>query len=433
MNKQQYLAPALAVVIVATWLIYLRTSTSIVNRNNITQEASGSRDNIAREKKPGSSGNSSDALSANGRTKEKQAASSDAPDTSTAESNASRSLKKLILDLYGEGASQDEPAKRAAAMRLRQLLVEMNEDELTAAYQEMNALPLSPKNRWELEDVMLYYLESKNPEFAFSQHIARFEKNDQLTDGIGRFDEWLNRDPAAATAWYEGEVAKGTFDKTLDGKSSLRLPFEAAYVRSLLASDPAAAESKMNAISPEQRKELFATYFKYPQGDPKPLVDLIRKTMPKEEQAELVITQIHVLRDTDKVLERLAIINATQEERSLLLQKLASKYLNSDKLDNALLKQYRDWSLAVDPSSSDRSAGLAFAQYTENRQTPQDYEYLTKLAIEFHGLGAGDDFIIGLVEGSGTSRTPLPLENARTLAMKISDQTRRNQILEKLQ
>ena len=131
-------------------------------------------------------------------------------------------------------------------------------------------------------------------------------------------------------------------------------------------------------------------------------------------------------------MESFARINATPEERSALLQMEAFKDASFKRFDSARMKQYREWSLAIDPSSADRSTGLAFAKYAEKYQNSQNYEYLTKLAIDYHAIGAGDDFIIGLVEGSGSSRTPLPLENARALAMRIADQTRRNAILEKL-
>ncbi len=434
MMKKQYIAPVLALVIVATWLIYLRASTASINRDNIAREASINRDNIEREKMLRSSGKSSDALRANSRTKKTQVASSDALDTSDLEST--RDWKKLSLALLAEGEAQGNTGKPAIWLRLQKILAEMSNDELIAAYHEINVLPSRPINRWHLEDEMLKILEWKNPEFAFSQHIARFENNDKITSGIARFSLWLERDPAAATAWYESEVAKGTFDKNLDNNPRLRQPFEAGFIRSLLTSDPAAAERRMNQIPPDQRKELVVFYLKASENDPKALIDLIRKTVSKEEQTKLValkvIDPIH-LKNTARVLQNLARINATQEERSTLLQMEVLKDVNFKTFDGTRMKQYREWALAIDPSSADRTTGLAFAQYAKNHRKPEEYEYITKLAIDYHGMGAGDDFIIGVVEGSGTGRATLPLENARALAMKISDQTRRNEILKKLQ
>jgi hypothetical protein len=169
------------------------------------------------------------------------------------------------------------------------------------------------------------------------------------------------------------------------------------------------------------------------ENDPKALVDLIRKTVSKEEQVQLVASKAmphEDIFDSAKALEGLSRINATPEERSVFVQTHASRYLTHDMFDNASLKRYREWALATEPSSADRSTGLAFSQYAKENQWRE--RHITKLAIDYHGMGAGDDFIIGFVEGSGTSRTPLSLENARALAMKITDQTRRNEILQKL-
>ncbi len=440
MIKKQYIA-ALALVFVALWLIYQRTSTASINRENIARETSMNRENIERESKLRSSRNSSDASRANARTKKTQTASSDAPVTSKSlidSINSTRDWKKLVPVLFAEGEGQGLDVKRAAGLRIQQIFTEMSEDELMAAHMEINGFPSDDRVSL-LEAVILKNLELHHPEYAFSQHIANYKNDWNITDGLSRFHLWLARDPAAATAWYESEVAKGTFDEKRGQNYRLqhirlRQPFEAGFIRSLLISDPAAAESRMNQMPPEQRASFISSYFEASESDPTALVDLIRKTVSKEEQAELVASKAipydHIYHPA-KVLEGFSRINATPEERSALLQAHASRYLTHDTFNDASLKRYREWALAIEPSSADRSTGLAFAQYAKKNQWRE--RHITKLAIDYHSMGAGDDFIIGFVEGSGTSRTPLPLESARALAMKIADQNRRNQILEKIQ
>jgi hypothetical protein len=82
--------------------------------------------------------------------------------------------------------------------------------------------------------MMLDELEKKNPEFAFSQYIERNQDGGVVLGGYGNFDKWLARDPAAATNWYERQIAAGTFDKSLDGNSPARVPFESAFIMSLI-------------------------------------------------------------------------------------------------------------------------------------------------------------------------------------------------------
>ncbi len=436
MNKKQYIAPALALVIVATWFIYLRTSTASMNRDNIAREASMNRENIEQEKKLPGSPNASDASRANAHTKNTQTANSDAPVISKSLNdsiNSTRDWKSLARVLFAEEEIKDKDVKYAVWFRIQKIFTEMSGDELMAAHLEIKGLPSNTRLRLFVENEILKNLELHHPEYAFSQHIANFANNERITEGLGRFHLWLARDPAAATAWYESEVAKGTFDKTLGDNYRLRHPFEAGFITSLLTTDPAAAVNRMKQIPPEQRKELILSYLKASESDPKVLADLIRKTVNTKEQAEVVILKAidhYPLDEPAKVLESLSRINATQEERSTFLQMEAFQCTSLKRLEGDGMKKYRDWSLAIDPSSADRSTGLAFA---ESAEIHKNYDYITKLANNYHGLGAGDDFIIGFIEGSGTRRTPIPLDMAREFAMKIQDQTRRNEILQKLQ
>lgn len=418
MNKNQYIAPALALVIVAAWHIYLRASTtSIIS------------DNIEHEKILRSSGNPSDALGANARTKKTQEASSDAPVASKASSNTintPRDWKSLFRILSGE-VKDSGITKHKAKEELKSLIPKMGKDELMAAHLDVKGLPSSAPGRYYLEGAILENLELHHPEYAFSQYSAN-----ENTDGLSRFHRWLTRDPAAAMAWYESEVAKGMFDKTLGDNLNLRHTFEASFITSLLTTDPAAAESRMNQIPPEQRYWFALQRFERSETDPKALADLIRKTISKNDQAGLIVIktldQDH-LDDTAKVVERLSYINATQEERYALLQTVASKGLNFKTFDSNSMKQYREWSLAIDPSSADRTTGLAFAQHANSFN---NIDYITKLANNYHSLGAGDDFIIGFLVVSESRRTEIPLDTAREFAMKIQDQTRRNEILQNL-
>jgi hypothetical protein len=89
----------------------------------------------------------------------------------------------------------------------------------------MAALPVHAPFRNYLESLMLKELEKKNPKFAFSQYIERNQDGGAVLGGYGQFDQWLARDPAAATNWYERQLAEGTFDKSLDGNSPAMVPF----------------------------------------------------------------------------------------------------------------------------------------------------------------------------------------------------------------
>lgn len=72
------------------------------------------------------------------------------------------------------------------------------------------------------------------------------------------------------------------------------------------------------------------------------------------------------------------------------------------------------------------------AEYLDNITDPKAQEYVENLAIEYHSSGVSDEFLIPLIEGSGKGRNSLSKEKARELAMKITDENRREELLQKL-
>ena len=87
--------------------------------------------------------------------------------------STSRDWNELVL--FNNNESQYRFRYTAAWKRLETLASEMSGDELARAYTEMAALPVHAPFRNDLEWVMLKELEMKNPEFAFSQYIAKYQ------------------------------------------------------------------------------------------------------------------------------------------------------------------------------------------------------------------------------------------------------------------
>jgi hypothetical protein len=323
----------------------------------------------------------------------------------------------------------------------------MSGDELARAYTEMASLPVDAPFRNYLESMMLDQLKKKNPEFAFSQLIAKCQNEDTAPIQMGDFNEWLAKDPAAATTWYESQLAAQVFDKTLDGNTPNMLPFEAALIMSLLASDPAAAEQRINNIPPDLRGSLGTYVWRVPKENSKAFVDLLRKSMPMEEYMAILkdnsLTEYHFRFDSEsdpkivqKNLDRLGI---TPEERSILVTQHfteIAKYRSiGDKFgipSREKFNEYRARIQAIDPSSADRATGFALQSYLAESKTTSAQDFVEKVAMDYHGAGAGDEILLPLIEGSANGNIPFSKERARVLATKISDQTLREEMLQKL-
>jgi hypothetical protein len=335
----------------------------------------------------------------------------------------------------------------AACRRLEALASEMSGDELVSAYTRMASLPVDAPFRNYLEWLMLNQLKKKNPEFAFSQFIAKCQNEDTGPIKMGDFNEWLARDSAAATTWYESQIAAQVFDKTLDGKTPNMVPFEAAFIMSLLASDPAGAEQRMSNIPPDLRASLGTYVWSVPKENSKAFVELLRKSMPMEDYITILkdnsLTEYNFRFDSDSdpkaVQKNLDSLGFTPEECSTLMTmhftEIAKSRAMRDKFGMPSRENFdedRARIQAIDPSSADRATGFALQSYLAESKTTSAQDFVEKIATDYHGSGAGDELLLPLIEGSANGSIPFPKERARVLATKISDQTLREEMLQKL-
>lgn len=442
--------PLVALVIAVSWLTPLRRATEAVSEENAVMRerlASPGKSSFSRENRNNARSKSDRTrLAASARPKRGRETPANVDNPSGDWVNTSRDWSRLVL------SNNDEPATRyrytAAWKRLVTLASGMSGDELTRAYTEMAALPVHAPFRNELESVMLDELEDKNPEFAFSQYLVRNQDGGVVLGGYGSFEKWLARDPDAATKWYEGQVAAGTFDRTLDGNSPARVPFESAFIMSLIDSDSSASEQIMNNLPPGLRGR-FADYVDVvPKEKRQPLVDLLRKTMPAEEYMAL-LRRTSVFDygfrseyDSDPenakgILESFAV---TPEERTALLADQFSEFAEyramrvngggdprRDEFD-----ANRRWVQAVDPSSADQATGVALQAFVKKSNDPKSHDFVEKTALDYLEAGAGDQLLAPLIEGSANGSNTFPKDRARGLAAKISDAALRNELLQKL-
>jgi hypothetical protein len=434
MKLTHIIPPVLVLIIAAVWLANLRSAKSTVRQDNALL-----REKIANSRNASISPNERARL----REKREIRPSEDEIKPSTEWVSASRDWKKLLLFLNDdlEGSFYYE-----VESRLEKLALEMSAEELTAAFTNMADMSISTRVRNRVEWFMLRELEQKNPAFAFGQYIAKFQAQGEVAQGIGRFSEWIARDPAAATAWYDSQLTAGTFDRSLDGRTPVLLPFEGALINSLLATDPASAEQRLNAVPPDQRGQMISQYFKIvAEKDQIAFADMLRRTMPVEQYMGLIKSKVmpfNYLNDPAAIQKNLDRIAATPDERSALLATEAGLIMDLAAArpkdpTRETFDEFRKWAQAVDPTSADLATGAGFAKYLdrrskENPNIAEEQNFVEKLAIEYRDSGAGDAILIPLIEGSGTGNISFPKDKARVLANRISDPILREELLQKL-
>jgi hypothetical protein len=440
MKSIHYVPPVVVLIIAAAWLASLRASNSALDQNNLLL-----RKKIAESRNSSVSQNErASAVAKSARAKrEKKPADVEIKPLTEFMPTAS-DFNELVILNNNEGVRFN---LTAACRRLETLASEMSGDELVRAYTLMASLPVDAPFRNYLEWLMLNQLKKKNPEFAFSLLIAKCQNEETGPIKMGDFNEWLARDPAAATTWYESQLAAQVFDKTLDGKTPNMVPFEAAFMMSLLASDPAAAEQRMNNIPPDLRASLVDYVWSVPKENSKAFVDLLRKSMPMEDYMGILknnsLTEYNFRFDSEsdpKVVQKnLDSLGFTPEECSTLMTQhfteIAKYRAMRDKGNTPSREKFdedRARIQAIDPSSADRATGFALQSYLEESKTTSAQDFVEKVAMDYHGSGGGDELLIPLIEGSANGRSSFPKDRARVLATKISDDRLREEMLQKL-
>ena len=438
MKTIHYIPPVGALITATAWLTNLRGSNSTLEQENALL-----RERLANPRKSSfSQNNGTDARLKSVSAKRERKTPDNVNKPSGDWVSTSRDWTQLVLFNNDEARFQ----YTAAFKRLETLASEMNGEELARAYVDMAALPVHAPFRNYLESLMLKELEKKNPEFAFSQYIERNQDGGAVLGGYGRFDQWLARDPAAATNWYERQLAAGTFDKSLDGNSPAMVPFESAFIMPLIASDPTAAEERMKNIPPNLRAKLGPYMWGVSKENGQAFINMLRRTMPMEEYVDILrnnsLTErnfgLDVGDDPKTAQKNLESLGITPEERSTLLaQQFAelAQYRAMRDIGNTPSREkfddYRKWVQAIDPAAADRATGVALQSYLEKSKNADALDFIEKVATDYHVAGARDELLIPLIEGSANGSS-LPKDKARALATKISDGRLREGMLQKL-
>jgi hypothetical protein len=331
----------------------------------------------------------------------------------------------------------DRVGENRAIRQLERQLRDMSEQELWRAWEEIAALDLPAEIRMELESMLTDPLVEKSPEAFLSRFIDRLENGQNQTSWqlASALANWAKKNPTAALEWFDTKIAAGTFNsKSLDGKSHTRLQFEGRLVSSLLSSDPEAAANRMAGLPPEQRKEALRYGGPFSMEGMTPVfADLVRKQLPQEDQAKAIANAapVNFSGDYGKITDYMNEISASPAERDVCVEQAGSRTLMHLSLQRKLKREdidrLREWTAKESPAMSDRTTGKALASVLSNNRI--EFAEAAEMALHYQENGAGDEVLLPLLENQRAQENK---DAARKLTQRISDETRREEILRKL-
>jgi hypothetical protein len=323
------------------------------------------------------------------------------------------------------------------AMRFHQRMNAMSTAEIIAALDEIAALDLPPTVRENLEWTLLDSMARKDPAAALGVLERRGMIKSPLYEFLisGTLKAWAHKDTAAAISWFDEQIAAGTFDsKALDGVSSSRHSLESAFIRILLGSLPETAARRLAALPEDQRGDVMHMYdmSMVPEEIQVAHADLIRAQVPAKDQAETIASQMTNLvkrGDYSAATAYLDRIAATPAERAASAM-IAIRDMNPISSDTGKLSRedfdaLRDWVGSQSPESVDKLTAKALGDGA-NGDHKIKFAAAADLAVEYSAQSGNDEVLAGFLTSNAARRNKA---FARELAAKITDANRRAEVL----
>lgn len=422
MKPIHFLPPAAALMIAGAWLVSQRQSIA-----TLEQQSSLLQKEISARRSAGNIG---------------EAASSRSAAQAVATMDKAPIDWKKIAAQFEESRDSGGVGDMRTVIRLSQRLMAMDKDELVAALDEIASLDLPDQSRMMLEQMLIGPLIEKDPELALTRFIGGIsaEKSGlgwQLSHALG---EWAKKDPAAATAWFDRQIAAGTFEsKSLDGKNQHRLRFEGAMIGTLLSSNPEAAALRLAGLPEDQRDDVLRIHAanSLNKEDQLAYAKLVRRTLPEKEQTEcitgLVSRMANSGNDYSAATECMARIEATPAERGACVEKAAESRFQRLSYERKItaddIEKLREWTQSQSSDLTDRATGMALVGGLQGKM---EFAEIAALAGDYHDSSGSDEVLVPLLKDWHAQETENK-EQARTLAGKISDESVRNEILKQLE
>ncbi len=365
---------------------------------------------------------------------------SDSADHSTADTSPSRIDWKQMPAKIAAFHHDGEKAQLRAIIDLQQRLQKMSRGELIAALDEIDALGLSESEREEIVTMILESLIKLDPQYALARFVDQIESSSSSIGYhlAGAFGKWAKTNPAAATAWFDQQIAAGKFEsRTLDGRSEMRASFESELLETLLSDDLAAAARRIQALPEDQRREVLEQ-LEFSQLEPREqtaYASLVRDLIPADERegsfAHIASQLIHE-GDYAQVSSFLDSVQAAPTERAAAAKQAAVSRMEMLAQDGGISRtevdNLRAWVKQQAPDQADTITGKALAEASQDGGK-FDYDAASELVIHYQQTSGNDDVLIAFLEGYSARSN---FDEARDLAELISDPKQREEILNRL-
>ncbi|MEI7953813.1 MAG: hypothetical protein WCJ66_01475 [Verrucomicrobiota bacterium] len=416
-NIIRLLPPAVALVLVGTWLGIVHLSIAAMDGQNAMLSKHIEAARLLSTKGGGSQAKAFDKFTRDGTPLDW------------------RKLAGVVVQMQKSGGLGD----LRTMVHLQQRLRSMTPEELVAALDEIAALDLPATSRAALEPLLIAPLLEQQPALVLSRLAPRLSDHDEA---INRqlalaLKACAKLDARQATEWFDQQVAAGNFNSAaLSGRSPTRLQFEGALLGALITAEPTTAAERLAALPDDQRAEAIGNAALCPctKVDLSNFSNLIRSQVPASDQAAAFARQAGQWVAQGGYANTTAYLDAikfTPDERlACVEQAVATQVFSSNtRLTTADLENLRAWvSSQVPQETASITAKVLCTAAMNHRKL--EFAQAAELAVQYSRASGNDDVLVDFVDNWATRANK---EEARELAAKINDAKRRAAILKRLE
>lgn len=317
-------------------------------------------------------------------------------------------------------------------------LQSMSKDQLSAELDGIAALDVDPPYHDLIKEMVMTPLIKKAPELGLMKFMENpSSDSDNWSEPQEALKQWAVKSPIEATDWLDAQIATGKLDsKALDRKNALRILFEKTLIGVLLTSDPDAASRRLEQLPPNQRADVLLRQPIEPEKQ-KAFAEIVRQQVPAIDQinviAELVFQEVPK-KGYSTATECLNRIEATPDERAASIKYVAIsqfQQLNRNrKITSKDVDELREWTESISPESTDALTAIALGSAVDGGGRQTSFADLSELAIQYSQANGNDEILIGFLKNP--TNYIRNKDQVLTLTSKISDETKRKEVLDLL-
>lgn len=284
-------------------------------------------------------------------------------------------------------------------MKLQRRFMLMTEEEIEDGLAKIQTLDLSDSAKNQMSQSLYQLLGEKNPEKALELIGDAVTSQDNPLRWVQQnaFNKLAKKDPAAAQAWLDQQVALGKLvSKALDPSDNPRLQLESVLLGKLSETDLAGVKSRLASFGPEERMRILSDNHHWRANGkmPSSFLEVARESLDEEKATQIIANawSNHHGGNLADVSKSLSEVPFSDAERDAIVKQAVSNSLQ-DYHEKADPKATYEWAREQAPEDAGRLLGEHMAKAVPLTSLEEKFGETVELAESFNDPSITNEFV----------------------------------------